>query len=128
MSGLSDNEAKNLSVHGLKKHYGKVAAVDDISFDVAAGTLVTLLGPSGCGKTTTGRCVLQLYHPTAGEVFFEGDDVAKLNPIDGKRLGIASGDRIRIVSPTVVVADNCRAANWPYYPQECLEPAETAEL
>ena len=37
-------------------------------------------------------------------------------------------DRIRIISPTVTVAETCRAANWPYYPQECLETAETAEL
>ena len=80
MSGLSDNEAKNLSVHGLKKHYGKVAAVDDISFDVAAGTLVTLLGPSGCGKTTTLRMIGGLVEPTAGRITIAGRDITTLPP------------------------------------------------
>ncbi|KGF68270.1 hypothetical protein LL06_17675 [Hoeflea sp. BAL378] len=47
---------------------------------------------------------------------------------DRLRSQTAGMSRIRIISPTVVIADTCRAANWPYYPQECLETAETAEL
>src|ERR1700712_4282088 len=48
------------------------AAIDDVSFTVAAGEIVVLLGPSGCGKTTTLRCVAGLEHPTSGRVRIGG--------------------------------------------------------
>src|SRR5919112_6503084 len=44
------------------------AAVDDVTFTIAAGEIVVLLGPSGCGKTTTLRCVAGLEHPTGGRI------------------------------------------------------------
>ena len=55
-----------------------VKAVDDVSFTVKKGETLGLVGESGCGKTTTGRCILQLYKPTDGEVKFEGQDLTKL--------------------------------------------------
>lgn len=55
-----------------------VKAVDDVSFSVRRGETLGLVGESGCGKTTTGRCILQLYKPTGGEVKFEGQDLTKL--------------------------------------------------
>src|SRR5579859_6722112 len=48
------------------------AAIDDVSFTIAAGEIVVLLGPSGCGKTTTLRCVAGLEHPTDGEISISG--------------------------------------------------------
>ena len=48
------------------------AAVDDVSFTIAAGEIVVLLGPSGCGKTTTLRCVAGLEHPTSGRIRIGG--------------------------------------------------------
>jgi iron(III) transport system ATP-binding protein len=59
---------EDIRVVGLAKAFGKVRAVDDVSFDVAAGSLVSLLGPSGCGKTTTLRLIAGLEQPDAGEV------------------------------------------------------------
>ena len=55
-----------------------VKAVDGISFTVKRGETLGLVGESGCGKTTTGRCILQLYKPTAGQVIFDGQDLTKL--------------------------------------------------
>jgi iron(III) transport system ATP-binding protein len=59
----------------VTKRYGKVTAVDDVSFEVAPGDLVTLLGPSGCGKTTTLRMVAGLEAVSAGRVLIGGHDV-----------------------------------------------------
>ena len=55
-----------------------VKAVDDVSLDIRRGQTLGLVGESGCGKTTVGRSLLQLVRPTAGEVFFEGQDLCKL--------------------------------------------------
>ena len=52
-----------------------IRAVDDISFSVATGSTLALVGESGCGKTTTGRCILFLQQPTAGEVIVKGERV-----------------------------------------------------
>ena len=72
-----------LSVRSLSKHFpiagGHVKAVDDVSFDVAPGETVALVGSSGCGKSTTGRMILRLTEPTAGEVYFDGADLTKLH-------------------------------------------------
>ena len=63
-----------LIVSHLRKQFAAgVAAVDDVSFRIAAGEIVVLLGPSGCGKTTTLRCIAGLEQPTAGTISIGGD-------------------------------------------------------
>ena len=62
----------------FQKKVADVKAVDGVSLFIRRGETLGLVGESGCGKTTTGRAILQLYRPTAGEVLFEGTDLVKL--------------------------------------------------
>src|SRR5450631_2350031 len=72
-----------LAVRGLKKYFGHgdhpVRAVDDVSFDIETGEVLGLVGESGSGKSTIGRSLLKLIEPTAGEIRFEGADLAPLS-------------------------------------------------
>ncbi len=58
-----------ITIKHLSKHFGKVAAVNDVSLTVDSGSFLTLLGPSGCGKTTLLRCVAGLEDPDGGEIY-----------------------------------------------------------
>ena len=62
----------------IQRQVGAVRAVDGVSFDIKRGETLGLVGESGCGKSTTGRTILQLYKPTAGQVHFEGVDLVNL--------------------------------------------------
>ena len=62
----------------IQRHVGDIKAVDDISFQVKKGETLGLVGESGCGKSTAGRAILQLYRPTAGHVYFKGEDLTRL--------------------------------------------------
>ncbi len=79
-----------LRVKNLKKYFpirgglfsrevARVHAVDDVSFDLMKGETLGLVGESGCGKSTTGRCILRLIEPTAGEVWFDDKNVTTLD-------------------------------------------------
>lgn len=79
-----------LEVKNLKKYFatkaGPLCAVDDVSFDVARGETLGLVGESGCGKSTTGRAILRLHEPTAGQVIFEGQDIVGYNKAQMKAM------------------------------------------
>ena len=64
---------------GLFEKKKLLKAVDGVSFDVYSGETFGLVGESGCGKTTVGRTVVRLYQPTAGQIIFNGADIAPLN-------------------------------------------------
>jgi peptide/nickel transport system ATP-binding protein len=67
-----------LEVRGLTKHFARVHAVDDVSFELRPGTVTALVGESGSGKSTVARLLARLHDPSSGSVLFEGDDVARV--------------------------------------------------
>lgn len=90
MSEAGDARGPLLEVRGLSKHFpvrsgvfstvgAWVKAVDDVSFSIGRREIFALVGESGCGKTTTGRSLLRLIEPTAGEVIFDGRSVLDLS-------------------------------------------------
>ncbi|MFG2723275.1 ABC transporter ATP-binding protein [Streptomyces sp. NPDC048416] len=71
--------------HVTKRYADGTIAVDDLSFEVAEGELVTLVGPSGCGKTTTMKMVNRLIEPSGGRIFLDGEDIATVDPVQLRR-------------------------------------------
>lgn len=69
-----------IKVQQLSKHFGKVKAVDDISFEVAEQETLVLLGTSGCGKTTTLKMLNRLIEPTKGQIFINDEDILAQSP------------------------------------------------
>ncbi len=70
--------AAPLEVRGLTKHFSRVHAVDDVSFELRPGTITALVGESGSGKSTVARLLARLYDPTSGSVLWEGGDVSRV--------------------------------------------------
>jgi len=84
---------KILEIKGLKKHYpilggvlrhevATVKALDGIDLDIYRGECLGVVGESGCGKTTTGKAIVRLHDPTAGQVFYYGKGSKAAEPVD----------------------------------------------
>lgn len=109
-------DVKNLKMHFpvtegvfIPKVVAQVKAVDDVSFQIFRGETLGVVGESGCGKTTTGRCILQLEKPTAGEIIYNGDDITKYNSsqmIDvRKKIQVIFQDPYSSLNPRMKVGD-----------------------
>lgn len=77
-----------LSVKNLRKEFGGLVAVKDVSFDVGEGEFVGLIGPNGCGKSTTFNCISGLLGKTSGSVELFGVDVSEKRPDEIQKLGM----------------------------------------
>src|SRR5437899_1621974 len=73
-----------VTVEHLRRVYGALTAVDDLSFEVAGGEIVGLIGPNGAGKTTTLRSLAGILRPTAGRLAIDGHDLAA-DALEAKR-------------------------------------------
>ena len=92
-----------IALERVAKHWGATRAVDDVSFDVEAGTFAVLLGPSGCGKSTTLRLIAGLETVTAGRVRIGGSDVTEAPP---SKRNIAMVFQSYALFPHLSVAEN----------------------
>ncbi|MGG1679101.1 ABC transporter ATP-binding protein [Neobacillus sp. NRS-1170] len=69
----------------IVKKYRTKTIINTFSLDIEAGQLVVFIGPSGCGKTTLLKMINKLIQPTSGQIFVNGTDISKMNPIDLRR-------------------------------------------
>jgi len=87
----------------LRKEFGRLVAVNDLSVEVEDKSLVSFLGPSGCGKTTTLRMIAGLIRPTSGSIYFNGTLVNELKPQE-RKVGLVFQDYA--IFPTMKAFDN----------------------
>lgn len=92
----------------LKKSFGGICAVDDVSFSVKGGEILGLIGPNGAGKTTTFELLSGFVRPDAGTVHFEGADITDASPEERGRLGLVRSFQNAALFPTMPVFEVVR--------------------
>jgi branched-chain amino acid transport system ATP-binding protein len=97
-----------LRLDHISRHFGRLKAVHDVSFEMAAGELRAVIGPNGAGKTTFFNLISGLHPPTAGRVWFAGKDITHSRVVKRVRLGIVRTFQITEILPELSVAENVR--------------------
>jgi spermidine/putrescine transport system ATP-binding protein len=77
---MAQDRSVAIALEGVSKGFGKVAAVKDVSLEIAEGEFFSLLGPSGCGKTTSLRMIAGFEEPDEGRILLHGEDVTRVRP------------------------------------------------
>jgi len=95
-----------LDVQGVSKRFGGLVAVNDVSFSVQKGDLVSIIGPNGAGKTTLFNLLTGQLVPSAGQVIFEGQDIGALSPNRRARLGLGRTFQISQTLTSLTVIEN----------------------
>ena len=95
-----------LQIQAVAKHFGGLRAVDDISFDVAAGEIVSLIGPNGAGKTTLFNLLTGQLAPSHGRILFDGQDIGRMKPNQRARLGFGRTFQIAQTLTSMTVLEN----------------------
>ena len=99
-----------LETHNLRKEFGALVAVDDVSLQVQANTLHSVIGPNGAGKTTFFNLLSGTIDPTAGQVIYKGRDITHLPMHRTAHLGIGRSFQITNIFPNLTVLENIRLA------------------
>ena len=99
---------QGLEVRNLSKRFGGLVVSEDIHFDMQPGARKALIGPNGAGKSTFANLVTGILQPTAGEIRFDGRDIASLNEAQRVKLGIAKTFQITTLLPAMTVRENLR--------------------
>jgi branched-chain amino acid transport system ATP-binding protein len=99
-----------LETRNVSKSYGPLRALDDVSFKIEAGELVSVVGPNGAGKTTLVNLLTGLLKPSSGEVLFMGQSIAGLGPVTLADRGLARAFQLIAIFPRLTVAETIAAA------------------
>lgn len=99
-----------LETRDLRREFGALVAVDDVSMRVKAGTLHSIIGPNGAGKTTFFNLLSGNLAPTSGQVFFKGKEITNLPLHRTAHLGIGRSFQITNIFPNLTVLENIRLA------------------
>jgi branched-chain amino acid transport system ATP-binding protein len=95
-----------LTIDRISAGYGRIEALREVSLEVSAGEIVTLIGANGAGKTTLLMTLCGKPRPSAGRILFEGRDISKLPMHETMRLGIAHSPEGRRIFPRMSVYEN----------------------
>ncbi len=96
----------SLKVEEMAVHFGGVAALADVSFEVEAGRITSMIGPNGAGKTTAFNVITGFLRPLRGRVLYEGDPLTGLRPFQIAERGIVRTFQKTNVFPQTTVLDN----------------------
>jgi branched-chain amino acid transport system ATP-binding protein len=99
-----------LRLDSVTKDFGSVLAVDDVSFEIAAGETIGLIGPNGAGKTTLLNCICGILSPSSGEIYAGETAITTLEPYEVAAHGIARSFQINSLFPDFSVFENVRLA------------------
>jgi branched-chain amino acid transport system ATP-binding protein len=99
-----------LETSGLTKRFSGFTAVDDVSLKIETGTIHALIGPNGAGKTTCFNLLTKFMQPSAGKIFYRGDDITSLKPADVARRGLVRSFQISAVFGPMTALENVRIA------------------
>lgn len=95
-----------MQVNGLTKHFGGLAAVQNVSFEIEGGEIVSLIGPNGAGKTTIFNVLSGIYSPDRGEIRLDGENLVGRKPFEICQRGIGRTFQIMQPFPHMTVGEN----------------------
>jgi branched-chain amino acid transport system ATP-binding protein len=108
---------KMLELHGLRKTFGGLVAVDDLDLIVDQGEILGLIGPNGAGKTTVFNLISGIYEPTRGRVFFQGQDITSLKPHARVQRGLVRTFQLTNLYTEMTVIQNVLLGGYENYCQ-----------
>ncbi len=104
------SETAVLSIDRVRKSFGGIHAIKDVTFEVRAGEVLGLMGPNGAGKTTLLNLIAGVYRPDSGRILFQGQDITRCAPHKTCHLGIARTYQIPQPFTDLLVRDNLMVA------------------
>jgi branched-chain amino acid transport system ATP-binding protein len=99
-----------LEAVSLSKVFGGLVAVDNVSIQIKKQTMHAIIGPNGAGKTTLFNLLSGVMPPTAGQVFYKGNDITHVSPQKRAHMGIGRSYQITNIFPNLTVLENIRLA------------------
>ena len=106
-----------LEVKNLTKRFGGLAAVNDVSFSVEEGEILSLIGPNGAGKSTLFKLISSFLHASSGKVVYRGEDITLMSPHHVARKGIVRTFQETTIFRNMTAIDNVVVAHhWPVTP------------